>query len=92
MIRFVVELAFTKNRQRRMTVRPAHRDYARKLHAMGRLETAGPWADESGALLVYCVADRAELDAILAEDPYNREGVVQIVSVREWLQTLPVNT
>jgi uncharacterized protein YciI len=81
---YVLELAFTRDNDRRLQVRPAHREYLGRLHEEGRLETAGPWADDTGALLVYRVADRAELDAILADDPYHREGVVEVASLREW--------
>jgi uncharacterized protein YciI len=89
MTRFVLELAFTRDNERRLEVRPAHREYLRGLHLDGRLESAGPWADDSGALLVYRVADRAEMDAILAGDPYTRAGVVEVASLREWRPILP---
>ncbi|MGH8837791.1 MAG: YciI family protein [Jiangellaceae bacterium] len=49
---YVVELAFDKDNDHRMEVRPSHREYLQKLHAEGRLVTAGPFADDTGALLV----------------------------------------
>ena len=47
---YVVELAFDKDNDRRMEVRPSHREYLQRLHAEGRLVTAGPFADDTGAL------------------------------------------
>jgi hypothetical protein len=45
---------------------------------------AGPWADDSGALLVFDV-ERPELDRILDADPYHRMPGVEVVGVREWV-------
>ena len=47
---------------------------------------AGPFADGDGALLVYDLADRDELDGVLAKDPYFASGepVASVVSGRQW--------
>lgn len=89
MARFVVQLAF-KNNERRLEVRPAHRDYLRRLTAEGKLVSAGPWADDTGALLIYETADEAELRDILVADPYTPADVYDIVLLREW-QPLPLH-
>jgi len=44
---------------------------------------AGPWHDDSGALLVFR-AGTADLDAILAADPYYRTPGVSVTAVRQW--------
>jgi uncharacterized protein YciI len=81
----IVELAFTNEATaQRLAARPAHRERLTRLHAEGRLLAAGPWADDSGALLVFNVAGRPELEGIMAEDPYYRTPGVEVVSVREW--------
>lgn len=80
---FVVELAFDGN-PARLALRPAHRDKLRALHEAGRLVLAGPFADESGALLVLDVADAAEVAALLDDDPYYRAPGVTIVRQQEW--------
>lgn len=85
---FTVQLRF-KNNDRRLRVRPKHREYLASLHAAGKLVTAGPWADETGALLVYNVADEAELRRILADDPYTPEDVYEIADLREWRPLFP---
>jgi uncharacterized protein YciI len=35
-------------------------------------------------LLVYEAADEAEVRDLLANDPYGKAGVVNVVSIREW--------
>jgi uncharacterized protein YciI len=88
MARFVLQLTF-KNEARRLEVRPAHRDYLRGLLDEGRLVTAGPFADDKGALLIYEAADEAEIRDILAHDPYTAADVYDIELLREWTPILP---
>jgi uncharacterized protein YciI len=82
--KYAVELVFGDNQDERLAVRPAHRDYIRSLVAEGRVLAAGPYADQKGALLVYEVADEAELGELLEADPYTPAGVVTETRVREW--------
>ncbi|MGH3488942.1 MAG: YciI family protein, partial [Actinopolymorphaceae bacterium] len=51
---FVLQLGF-KNNDRRLEVRPAHREYLASLREEGKLVSAGPWADDTGAMLLYDV-------------------------------------
>lgn len=83
MARFVLQIAF-KNEEKRMAARPAHRDHLLALKEQGRLVTAGPWADDTGALHVYEVADETELRDILARDPYTAVDGYEIASLKEW--------
>ncbi|MFD5318461.1 YciI family protein [Streptomyces sp. NPDC127098] len=78
----IVELAFGPEPER-LAARPAHRALLTRLHAEGRLLAAGPFADDSGALLVF-PGDREEVDRIMAADPYYRSPGVRVVGVREW--------
>ncbi|EPH39542.1 YciI family protein [Streptomyces aurantiacus] len=68
----------------RLAARPAHRASLTALHATGRLHAAGPFTDDSGALLLFDVPDRAALHRLLDADPYFRLPAVEIVSIREW--------
>lgn len=87
---FAVQLDFDQDEERRLEVRPRHRDYLQRLTGEGRLRSAGPFADGAGALLVYEVTDRAELDAVLADDPYfSGQPAATVASIREW-QILPL--
>lgn len=78
-----IELALSPTPER-LAARPAHRAIVAELHARGVVHAAGPWADDSGALiLVVGGADAAE--EVLAGDPYYRATPgVRVVSVREW--------
>ncbi|MCP2166196.1 YciI family protein [Goodfellowiella coeruleoviolacea] len=84
MARYAVLLEFGENTAERLAVRPAHREYLGGLVEQGKLLLSGPWADDTGALLVYETADEAELRALLAADPYTAANVVARTEIREW--------
>lgn len=79
---FVLELAFNDD-PRRLAARAAHRRRLAALHDAGQLIMAGPWEDDSGALLVFR-ADRAGMDVIMSADPYYATSGVTVVSLRHW--------
>lgn len=79
---YVLELAFTDN-PRRLAARPAHRARLIALEEDGLLRLAGPWADDSGALLVF-QTDESGIRDIVAEDPYYTTPGVTIVATRAW--------
>ena len=83
---WIVELAFTAGTDAaaRLAARPAHRERVAALHAEGVVAMAGPFADDSGALLVFDVPTRADLDALLAADPYFRVPGVTVTAARQW--------
>jgi uncharacterized protein len=80
---YAVELAFSDDPSR-LEQRPAHRERLAAHVAAGRLLAAGPWSDDTGALLVFLVDSRDALDTILADDPYYATPGVTVASVREW--------
>ncbi len=84
-----VELSFT-NHPARLAARPVHREQLRAQYEQGALLLAGPWDDDSGALLVF-ILDREGVDRIMAEDPYFTTAGVDVVSVRTWLPFLGPN-
>jgi hypothetical protein len=78
--RFLPECTF----RGRQNTRTAHRRRLAELHQRGVLAAAGPWDDDSGALLIFRLdetAVRAEIDA----DPYYTAPGVRIVSIRRWV-------
>jgi uncharacterized protein YciI len=81
---FAVTLTFTDDMERRLEVRPTHRDYLKTLLDSGKLHESGPFVDDSGALLIYDAADVAEVQELLANDPYTPAGIVAGVSIHEW--------
>ena len=80
---FVVELELADD-PRRLAARPAHREKIARLRAEGVVLMAGPFADDSGALLVVDVPDVATLDRVLSDDPYYATPGVTIVRRVEW--------
>ncbi|WIM92582.1 YciI family protein [Actinoplanes oblitus] len=77
---WMVELGFEPAPER-LAARPAHRELLSELHAAGTVRMAGPFADDSGAVIVLDTADPRE---VLANDPYFTTPGVTVVSVREW--------
>jgi uncharacterized protein YciI len=45
---------------------------------------AGPFGDDTGALLIFDVADLDELTRVMAADPYYEHPAVTVVRRREW--------
>jgi len=80
---YAVQLAFSDD-PARLEGRPAHREKLAAHVAAGRLLAAGPFSDESGALLVFLVDDRAAIDEIVADDPYYSGPGVTVANVQEW--------
>ena len=80
---YAVQLTFSDD-PARLAQRPAHRELLAGHAAAGRLLAAGPWSDDSGAMLVFLVETRAELDEILAADPYFSTPGVTVTGVHEW--------
>jgi len=59
------------------TTRPhleAHTAWVKANSAAGRFLLTGPMTPRVGGIIVVDVPSRAELDAILAEDPYGKAG------------------
>jgi hypothetical protein len=81
---FTVETTYVDDRDKLADSRPRHREYLRELVEQGKVGAAGPWADDSAGFAIYRVADRAELDRLLAEDPYTVDGVAAGRRVNEW--------
>lgn len=68
----------------RLELRPAHRDKAAALVAEGTLAAGGPFADQSGALLLFATDDLATVEAALADDPYYTAPGVRVATVQPW--------
>lgn len=80
-IRYAYDPALT---ELRYETRPAHRDWLTGLHAGGVNRVSGPLTDDTGGILVFDVADRAAVDALLTQDPYYAAGVIAETRVDDW--------
>jgi uncharacterized protein YciI len=81
---FAAMLQYGEDAVRRQEVRPSHREYLRKLLETGKLLQAGPYADDSGAIIVYEAADLSEVQELLTNDPFARNGIIQGAEIKEW--------
>ena len=84
MLFFIYRVDKPGTRDLRESTRPAHLEYARGLG--GRLRLAGlqvQKADDQRA------ADRAEAEALTAEDPYEKAGLFETKIVRPFMEVPP---
>jgi uncharacterized protein YciI len=78
--------------QTRLDNRAAHLAYMAA--NIGKVVIGGPLQSDDrqtmiGSLLVLDIADRAELDAFLAEDPYAKAGLFESVTVTAFKKVFP---
>ena len=64
--------------------RPAHRAYLTKLLDEGKLFASGPYADGSGALIIYEADTPDVAESLLTADPFHAAGVFLRWSLRPW--------
>ena len=64
--------------------RPAHRQYLTGLVEQGRLVISGPFADDAGGLLVYEAESPEQVEAMVREDPFAKQGVFLSWEIRPW--------
>lgn len=81
---FAAMLQYGEDAERRQQVRPSHREYQRGLLEAGKLLQAGPYVDDSGAIIVYDAADLSEVQELLTNDPFAQNGIIQGATIKEW--------
>jgi uncharacterized protein YciI len=80
---WMIELRFAPTPER-LAARPAHRSRLTALHSEDVVRMAGPFADDSGAVILMEAPDRAAVDSFLTADLYFRTPGVTVVHIREW--------
>lgn len=83
-MKFAAVIAYLQDPATVSAHRPAHRAYLTSLLETGRLVCAGPFTDDSGALIVYEAADRAAAEELIRADPFHTAGVFLSWDVRPW--------
>jgi uncharacterized protein YciI len=81
-----VTYRYTDDVAARERVLPEHRDYLRRLADQGLLLVAGPYGPDEprGALLLFC-GEKAQVSAVLANDPYRAAGgVIATADIAVW--------
>ena len=64
--------------------RPAHRQYLTGLQDAGQLVISGPFAGDSGALLVYEAETSEQVERMITDDPFAKHGVFVSWEIRPW--------
>lgn len=64
--------------------RPEHRAWLEGLVEQGRVLASGPFADGTGALLVFASDTEADLNQLVSEDPFARAGAISAVKTTAW--------
>ena len=81
---FAALVEFGQDHELRLETRPRHREYLRSLLDAGKLAVSGPWADDTGALIIYRAENLAEAERMLGADRYQSAGVIANVRLKEW--------
>lgn len=84
MARFLVQTTFT-SAEKRMAHRAEHRVYLHQLVAEGKLLMAGPFADESGGIIIFEAVDEAEVQGMMDNDPFTINGVFATTEIKPWI-------
>lgn len=88
MAHFLLEYRYV-DQTARQRARDEHLAYMRGLHDAGQVVLAGPLADESGAMVVFHVADVAAAQQLVDADPYTAVGATTGHTLREWRIVVP---
>lgn len=82
---FAVEYVYSPDQSAlREEHRPAHREWLGRLVEQGRVLTSGPFADGTGALLIFTADSENDLHQLVSEDPFARAQAISAVKTTEW--------
>ena len=90
-MKFVNHVTYCDDQERASALRPEHRKYASDLMTGGKLVTAGPFTDGSGALFIYEASSLDEAHILFENDPFTIGGVIARHDIRPW-KILGVNS
>jgi uncharacterized protein len=83
-MKYAAIIEYLQDKETVERVRPVHRQYLASLKEKGQLAASGPFADGSGALIVYEAESPAAADALLKADPFHANGVFLRWQLRPW--------
>ncbi len=87
MATFAVTYAYSDSTSAsRDTVRPAHVEFLKAQFDGGRLLKSGPFGPEEspGALLIIASDSKADVEALMDQDPFHQAGLIEERTVRQW--------
>ena len=74
---FIVNIKYTQPLDKIDEHLTAHRDFLRRYYATGQLIMSGPKVPRNGGVLVANVSTEAELETIIAEDPFYQNNLAE---------------
>lgn len=83
-MKFAAIIEYISDRAKVAEIRPTHRAYLNSLRDGGQLVAAGPFTDDSGALIIYEAASDAEARKLIESDPFNQHGIFVRYVLRPW--------
>jgi uncharacterized protein YciI len=83
-MKFAAVIEYAQDRDRVQSLRPVHREYLKDLLRRGQLVAAGPFTDDSGALIVYEANSREEAEGLIRGDPFHANGIFLRWQLRPW--------
>ena len=83
-MKYAAVIEYIPDAEKVQSLRPVHRQYLAQLRERGQLAVAGPFADGTGALIVYEAASAEEAEKLLQADPFNQNGVFVRYALRPW--------
>jgi uncharacterized protein YciI len=83
-MKFAAVIEYLQDEQTVERLRPEHRQYLASLKEKGQLAISGPFADGSGALIVYEAESVEAAEALLKGDPFHANGVFLRWQLRPW--------
>ena len=83
-MKFAASIEYSQDTALVETHRPAHRAYLTSLLDKGQLFASGPYADGSGALIVYEADTPDAAESLLKSDPFHAAGVFLHWQLRPW--------
>lgn len=86
MTTYAVHYHYSDDTDRRMELRPVHREFLGRLADQGNCLAAGAYAptERPGGLLILRADSAAAVDELLSADPYRTEGIVTDLEILEW--------
>jgi uncharacterized protein YciI len=83
-MKFAAIIEYSRDKEKIASHRPVHRQYLATLRERGQLAAAGPFTDDSGALIVYEAASAEEAEKLLRGDPFHANGIFLSYVMRPW--------
>lgn len=83
-MKYAAIIEYTSDTELIGRIRPTHREYLTGLKDSGKLAAAGPFTDDSGALIIYEAESPEEAETLIQNDPFSKNGIFLKYTVRPW--------